>query len=389
MSKRKSYKNHRPLTDETQPQQEQDELIIPAYMYFCAYDACPAYNILVDIGAPGPHDCTVCEFRMTHFDGANTQHRALFNDDAPPLTIEEMVELADSATTELIDLTSSSSTAKALPAHTEAKEEPAVFESNCDVTGKCPLVSHKGLVKMPYGLYQRCIFLTHAFNCEWIAYLHGTVEPNGTVVLDEHHSPDEGWHNGMFFPMQKATGAHVDAETASVPAGCIASIHSHVDMSTSFSKEDNDHFNHPADLVCNRAGRVNAVVQHTLECGRSTRIEAETFIAGTSTDVGIADILRSKLVEDKSRVDHVGPEWKDKPAADEKWNRLSPSAVPAVRGFGGTTVTGFQLYDSKAERISKHFSHSTSRVVDDRDLTHGSGRTPGVLTSERGYEWNS
>lgn len=171
-----------------------------------------------------------------------------------------------------------------------------VGESNCDVKG-CPVAPH-ARVRVPWPLYQKWVYLCREFDTEWLAYLKGEQTDDGVWNIFEE---------GMYFPKQTAQAAHVEAADNSVEQeGTIAAVHSHVDMNAFFSKEDEDHFNHPVEFVVNRKGEMKAVVRVKLDCGRYQRADARIYLTGIDANLALVDELKTKLIEVKTGEQVVG-----------------------------------------------------------------------------------
>lgn len=155
------------------------------------------------------------------------------------------------------------------------------FECEPDIKG-CPIVdSAKPTVEMPHEMFLQWIHLTHAFDTEWIAYLKGRLRPEDSVWVIE----------SMYFPKQKANGAHVDAEDEKIEDGVIGSVHSHVGMKAFFSTEDEKHFNHTIEIVVNREAEVECCVRKQLECGRFSRVKTKVMLTGCDEEVKHGVIL--------------------------------------------------------------------------------------------------
>lgn len=164
------------------------------------------------------------------------------------------------------------------------------FTCPSDLTG-CP-IAVKPKVKIPYHLFRKWIWLAEQFDTEWIAYLYGQEVPGepGTIEITDH-----------YFPKQRATPAHCEAEDNEVLPGTIAAVHSHVGMQVFFSQEDQAHFNWPIELVINRRGEIKANGRSKLECGRFHRGEAEVVIEYQKDDPDFVmrDELKRKLTREK------------------------------------------------------------------------------------------
>lgn len=159
----------------------------------------------------------------------------------------------------------------------------------------CPLTGSKTKiprVKFTWAMYQRWIALCKAFDTEWIAYLKGTKDNDGVFTITE-----------MYFPKQKATGAHVTADDQEnqIQPDTIGTVHSHVGMGAFFSGEDKKHMNHDVEMVVNRRGEMAVAIRTKLECGRNSRIECPaliTSIPGVNSEEDIA-ALKSVISEEK------------------------------------------------------------------------------------------
>jgi proteasome lid subunit RPN8/RPN11 len=147
-----------------------------------------------------------------------------------------------------------------------AKKETGndVFRCPSDLTG-CP-VAKKTKVYIPYGMFSKWIFFAQSIQTEWLAYLKGDELEDGSYQITE-----------MYFPPQRATGAHCEAEDGHIQPGTIGAVHSHVNMGVFFSAEDIAHMNHPVELVVNAKGEIKANSRTVLECGRAHRGDAEVL----------------------------------------------------------------------------------------------------------------
>lgn len=161
----------------------------------------------------------------------------------------------------------------------------------------CPVLKAKEstfpryMVRVPWVMYQHWVYLCRAFKTEWIAYLKGTKAEDGVYTITE-----------MYFPKQKATGAHVSVidDTNQTQEGTIGAIHSHVDMSAFFSEEDKRHANHPVEIVCNRRGELATSIQMPLECGRMSRMDTKCIFTAFKEVSDLADQLEGQLEEEKT-----------------------------------------------------------------------------------------
>jgi hypothetical protein len=152
-----------------------------------------------------------------------------------------------------------------------------------DVTG-CPLVD-KAKIEMPNSMYHAWVYLTKVFETEWIAYLKGEQRKDGVWEI-----------KSMYFPPQTVNAAHVDVpDEFKIEEGTIGAVHSHVAMAVFFSGEDKKHMNHPIELIVNRKGEVAAAVAIVLDCGRTSRIEADITLMGNTEQTALKDDLKSKL----------------------------------------------------------------------------------------------
>ena len=164
-----------------------------------------------------------------------------------------------------------------------------VFRCSPDVKG-CP-IAPKAKVFVDIDMFNKWIFLAGRFDTEWIAYLKGHEKEGeeNTFVITE-----------MYFPKQKASGAHVDAEDGQIQEGTIAAVHSHVAMNVFWSGEDEAHFNHTIEFVVNRRGEIKAMARTKLECGRFHRGDADVFFSGCEEALALEEQLESNLTEEKT-----------------------------------------------------------------------------------------
>jgi len=164
--------------------------------------------------------------------------------------------------------------------------DPDMITNPKDRKGGCPIVAQP-VVEIPNIMFCQWKHLAGVFSTEWIAYLKGSLRAtDGVWVIDS-----------MYFPKQKANGAHVDAEDGECLPGTIGSVHSHVNMQAFFSTEDVQHFNHTIEMVVNRSGDVMAVVRTELECGRFSRVVAKVMLYGLADEQALVDDLKAKLTE--------------------------------------------------------------------------------------------
>lgn len=154
----------------------------------------------------------------------------------------------------------------------------------------CP-IAKPARVLIPYDMYNQWIFLANQIPTEWIAYLKGF-----------QSKPNEYTITGMYFPPQKASGAHCEAVDlpGTIEEGTIAAVHSHVSMNVFFSAEDERHFNHPIELVVNDRGEIKANGRSKLECGRFHRGDAEIIFTACEAELALQDELEKKISPDKT-----------------------------------------------------------------------------------------
>jgi hypothetical protein len=163
------------------------------------------------------------------------------------------------------------------------------FSCPADLT-TCP-IALSAVVHIPLQMFNRWIFMANQISTEWIAYLLGKElpeEPGHYVVED------------MYFPKQTANGGHCEAAPGEIRPGTIAAVHSHVGMNVFFSGEDIQHFNHPIELVVNRAGKVLGNGRVKLECGRWHRGPAKILFTECGEDLVLVQELKDKIVESPS-----------------------------------------------------------------------------------------
>jgi len=167
---------------------------------------------------------------------------------------------------------------------TIVKKADDVFRCPDDLT-TCPIAA-KAKVYIPIEMFNKWIFLAGQLSTEWIAYLKGNVKEGteSTYVIEE-----------MYFPKQKAGGAHVEAEDGEIQEGTIAAVHSHVGMNVFFSEEDKRHFNHNIELVVNNKGEIKAMGRTKLECGRYHRGEADMVFIGCEEELALMAELKGKI----------------------------------------------------------------------------------------------
>lgn len=141
-------------------------------------------------------------------------------------------------------------------------------------------------IELPNVMWHRWLYLAKAFETEWIAYLKGHKrEADGVWEITE-----------MYFPKQKVTPSHVDAEDGEIQDGTIGAVHSHVAMSAFFSQEDVKHANHTIELVVNRKGEFDSAVRIQLPCGNFMRVKATLTVTGMEEDVAAVEQLEGKII---------------------------------------------------------------------------------------------
>lgn len=205
--------------------------------------------------------------------------------------------------------------------HTPPKPSDT-FTCDPDIKG-CPIAA-KPAVEIPHTMFYKWVYLALAFKTEWIAYLKGHQRPeDGVWIITE-----------MYFPVQKANGAHVDVVgDDQVLEGTIGSVHSHVGMSTFFSNEDELHFNHPVELVVNNRGDISASIRSLLDCKRYSRANASVLLLGNEDEVAARDHLNSKLTQDTAfttTTSHASPN------SSRSYNGHGPSYWNGHRWIEGT-----------------------------------------------------
>ena len=162
------------------------------------------------------------------------------------------------------------------------------FRCAPDVKG-CPIAA-KAKVYVPIDLYNKWIYLAGQFKTEWIAYLKGHAKAD---KKDEYEITD------MYFPKQRASAAHCEAEDGEIQEDTIAAVHSHVGMNVFFSGEDEAHFNHNIELVVNNKGEILATGRTQLECGRYHRGPADIYFTGCEEEIELEEALTSQLAPEK------------------------------------------------------------------------------------------
>jgi hypothetical protein len=171
------------------------------------------------------------------------------------------------------------------------RKVPDLFSCPSDLSG-CP-VATPAVVDIPLAMFNRWIFLARQMPTEWLAYLKGReVEPNHYLIED------------MYFPKQRVTGTHCEAEDGEIQEGVIATVHSHVAMKAFFSQEDTMHMNHQIEMVINRDGEIQANGRIKLECGRFHRGPAKVRFVDCGEDLAVLEGLKQQVSPDKSMFGH-------------------------------------------------------------------------------------
>lgn len=122
---------------------------------------------------------------------------------------------------------------------------------------KCPSLEEAEATKviMPYRIWMLVMKLTHAVDTEWLGYLQAEQLESGD------------WHVlELQIPEQEVQAAHVEpTETIHAPGV----IHSHVNMSATFSANDDEYINsnHDFSIVVNKNAQVSVVQRVKLPCG--------------------------------------------------------------------------------------------------------------------------
>jgi hypothetical protein len=194
-------------------------------------------------------------------------------------------------------LESEDNSRKTMPAKFEDKKLTVFSDDTWEVEdggcvdGNCPVEkdAEKPKLIIPREMWESWITLTKRFDTEWIAYLVGNkIKEREWEVVD------------MYFPKQKATSVHVEAEQGEMREGTVAAVHSHVGMGVFFSKEDEDHANHDVEVVINRDAKYKMSVRVKLECGRFARVEGELLLRGNEkADDPLIKQLKEVLKEEK------------------------------------------------------------------------------------------
>lgn len=164
------------------------------------------------------------------------------------------------------------------------------FRCSPDLKG-CP-IAQKAKVYVQLSMFNKWIFLANQLKTEWIAYLKGHPykdQPNTYEITE------------MYFPKQKGSAAHCEADEGEIEEGVIAAVHSHVGMNVFFSGEDEAHFNHNVELVVNNKGEILATGRTQLECGRWHRGPADIVFLGCDEEVALQEALESKLSPETTR----------------------------------------------------------------------------------------
>jgi hypothetical protein len=162
------------------------------------------------------------------------------------------------------------------------------FTCNVDVNG-CPVAPKDVEILVPYQMFNQWIFLTKEFDTEWFAFLKGEKKEDGSYEFTD-----------MYFPPQKAQGAHVSVEDGHILEGTLGAIHSHVNMNASFSAEDKQHANHEVEIVINRKGDYEASVRIQLECGRYQRTSGKIILSNCTEELALASQLEAQITIESS-----------------------------------------------------------------------------------------
>lgn len=183
----------------------------------------------------------------------------------------------------------------AYPAARYTPPKPAdTFTCPDDLT-TCP-VAKKARLLITQDMFNTWVYLAQRFDTEWLAYLKGEAV---------HDQPFTWRVDDLYFPSQKATGVHVEADEGTALPGTVAAVHSHVAMDAFFSDEDVRHANWPVEVVINRNGKFKAAGRTQLECGRWHRGEADLIISrNNEADQQLEADLKAVLRRESSLI-HV------------------------------------------------------------------------------------
>lgn len=289
------------------------------HVRYCTTTGCDRCGVPHEFPNTGPLTCPECKQKTTY----------LKHDDDTP-TVEYVAR---------------NNSRLLLPASSKESKEadddrPLLFGSSSDadihvscgdVEG-CPIAPEHGpRVFVPFSLYYKWVWLAHKFSTEWVAFLTGKYDEKE----NEYHLDADG----MFFPLQQVTSTNVWAETIEERPNTIASVHSHVDMKAFFSGTDSDHFNHPVEMVVNRAGAIDCVTRIPLKCGNFQRVSSAVTLVGTNE-------LNSIVRDLKSKITAVS---KPEPASNEVVATHYADKSPKSQGNGKTN-----LIVLTGDRLCKH-----------------------------------
>jgi hypothetical protein len=250
----------------------------------CKNKRCPAFEIPMEF-AHGKK-CGICSHK--------TEYVCMATPDTPPADYIDKERTVKGFLQESYQSYQSNLHLMAGEPEPETKQdEPLTLESNCDIKGSCPLVTAKSgaIVRVPFPLYQKWVWLAKRFKVEWIAYLTGKLMEDGAYALDA---------DGMYFPNQLASGVTVRPEALQTEKeGTIATIHSHVDMQAYFSTTDYDHFNRDIELVVNSSGVIDCMTRLKLRCGEFQRVRSRVEITEAGSLTQTTADLKEKLIIEK------------------------------------------------------------------------------------------
>lgn len=176
----------------------------------------------------------------------------------------------------------------------QKKSKPSAWDSDLVISkgNICPHVKRETpQIVVPYELWDKIMGLTREIDTEWMGYLGASKLQTGEWKI-----------TGITVPRQEVSLASFKP-IDTIPAEGV--VHSHVDMTCSFSDTDDAYINsnHDFSIVVNKRAESKAVVRIKLPCGALTVVEAELFVEYPAINDMAAFIEQAKgnIEEEKTK----------------------------------------------------------------------------------------